>query len=232
MIEVPPVVRNKAIAAGADRVARRSAGVGRRASNATGSVRLGRVFPDASEALVAEVSLNDGSLAVLKLIVPRDGDAAKNEITVLRLADGDGCARLLRSDEDRGALLVERLGPSLHDLALPLDQRLEILAAAASRVWRPRARRRPPDRRREGSLAHRRHRHRFGKSSIVRARSERSIMRALARLGASKRTTTNEPSWSTATCTSGTPCEPTTVTSSSTRRLARRGRVRPRGADA
>jgi streptomycin 6-kinase len=136
VIELPSVVRNKAIAVGA------AAWLADLASLVEGierewQLRVGRVFPDASEALVAEVVQHDGSLAVLKLIVPRDGDAAKNEITVLRLAGGEGCARLLRCDEERGALLVELLGPSLHDVGLPLDRRLEILVAAASRVWRP-----------------------------------------------------------------------------------------------
>lgn len=100
-------------------------------------LRIGRVFPDASEALVVEVTLSDASRAVLKLIVPRDYDAARHEIAVLRLADGDGCARLLKSDESRGALLLERLGPSLHELGFPLVRRLEILASVAARVWRP-----------------------------------------------------------------------------------------------
>lgn len=86
---------------------------------------------------MAEVSLHDGTLAVLKLIVPRDGDAGRNEITVLRLADGDGCARLLRSSEPDSALLLERLGPSMHDLGLPCEQRLTLLADAAAIVWRP-----------------------------------------------------------------------------------------------
>ena len=74
---------------------------------------------------------------MLKLQVPHGGDAARNEITVLRLAGGQGCARLLRADEGRGALLAERLGPSLHDLALPIATRHEILCAAAARLWRP-----------------------------------------------------------------------------------------------
>jgi streptomycin 6-kinase len=51
---------------------------------------------------------------VLKLMIPRPGDHARHEITVLRLAAGDGCARLLRADEPRGALLLERLGRPLH----------------------------------------------------------------------------------------------------------------------
>jgi len=75
---------------------------------------------------------------VLKLMIPRAAiDAAGHEITALRLADGEGCVRLLRADAARGALLLERLGRSLHELALPIAQRHEILCAAAMKVWRP-----------------------------------------------------------------------------------------------
>lgn len=136
MIEVPAVVRNKAIAAGALQWLE---DLGRLIDSieCEWMLRIGRVFPDATEALVAEATLQDGSLAVLKLIVPRDGDAAKHEITVLRLANGEGCAQLFRADESRGALLLERLGPPLHELGLPLARRLEVLTAAAARIWRP-----------------------------------------------------------------------------------------------
>jgi streptomycin 6-kinase len=103
------------------------------------SIVVGRVYDDATEAYVAQAALDDGTPAVLKLCVPRDGDHAVNEITVLRLADGGGCARLLRADEARGALLLERLGPSLADLALPIERRHEILCTVARRVWRPAA---------------------------------------------------------------------------------------------
>jgi streptomycin 6-kinase len=100
---------------------------------------VGRAFTEATEAFVAAATLADGTAAVLKLAVPRgpaDG-LLDREITVLRLAGGAGCAALLRADPDRGALLVERLGPSLHDLGLPLGRRHEILCATAQRVWRP-----------------------------------------------------------------------------------------------
>lgn len=101
------------------------------------SIRVGRVFPDATEAYVAEAVTGDGEPAVLKLCIPRDLDHAANEITVLRLAGGSGCVRLLRFDQPLGALLLERLGRSLHDLGVPFDKRLEILATVAGRVWRP-----------------------------------------------------------------------------------------------
>ncbi|MEV0134382.1 aminoglycoside phosphotransferase family protein [Dactylosporangium sp. NPDC050688] len=133
---LPATVRAKAEAAGAHEwlrgLSQLVAGI-----EEDWAVRVGRVYPDATEALVADVTTADGSPAVLKLIVPRHGDAAVNEITVLRLAGGDGCARLLRHDVGRHALLVERLGPSLSELGLPIGRRLEILCDVASRVWRP-----------------------------------------------------------------------------------------------
>jgi streptomycin 6-kinase len=86
---------------------------------------------------VAEATLGDGTETVLKLLIPRAGDAARNEITVLRLTNGEGCVRLLRDDAPRGALLLERLGRSLYELALPIAQRHEILCATAARVWCP-----------------------------------------------------------------------------------------------
>src|SRR6185503_7609820 len=42
-----------------------------------------------------------------------------------------------RDDAERGALLLERLGRSLYELALPIAERLEILCSTAARVWRP-----------------------------------------------------------------------------------------------
>jgi streptomycin 6-kinase len=101
------------------------------------SITVGQPYDGATEAFVAAATLADGTPAVLKLLVPRPGDAARSEVTVLRLAGGQGCARLLRDDVSRGALLVERLGPSLYELALPVSQRHEILCAAARRLWRP-----------------------------------------------------------------------------------------------
>lgn len=103
------------------------------------SIVVGCPFADATEAFVAEAALDDGTPAVLKLLVPRAGNAAGNEITVLRLTNGEGCVRLLRHDAARGALLLERLGRSLRELDLPTGQRHEILCSTAERLWRPAA---------------------------------------------------------------------------------------------
>ncbi|MCB0998208.1 MAG: phosphotransferase [Acidimicrobiales bacterium] len=96
-----------------------------------------RTLDGGTESYTAEVIRTDGTPAVLKLLVPRTADVAGHEITVLRLADGQGCPRLFDHDAGRGALLMERLGRSLADLDVPMLRRHEILCTAAARLWRP-----------------------------------------------------------------------------------------------
>lgn len=136
-IELSDVVRNRALAEGRadwiDRLPDIVAGLGHE-----WGFTLGRGFDEGTEAFVAEVRRSDGSPAILKVLVPgRDGGPVDNEATVLRVADGDGCPVLYRDDPERGALLMELLGPSLYALGLPYEQRLPILCDAASQIWRP-----------------------------------------------------------------------------------------------
>lgn len=136
-MDVPEVVQRKARAAGAEGWLRALPDVVD-ALSARWGLTPGAAFPDATEALMLAVTRRqDGSPAVLKLVVPRDGDAAGAEIEVLARVGGDGCVRLLDHDPDLGALLLERLGPSLHDLGLPLARRQQVLCDTARRVWRP-----------------------------------------------------------------------------------------------
>lgn len=136
MLSIPPVVRNKALVVGADAwLDSLPALVEDLASR--WSFTLGDAYADGTEAFVAAVEGADGTPAVLKVLVPRHHTAAHDEITVLRLVDGDGCVRLLDADEPRGALLLDRLGPSMHDLGLPFEQRIDLLCDVAARVWRP-----------------------------------------------------------------------------------------------
>ncbi|HEX7131814.1 MAG TPA: hypothetical protein VF228_04530, partial [Iamia sp.] len=111
MLEVPEVVRNKAITSGAsawlDGLPELVAGLA-----GEWGMTVGAPYPDGTEAYVAAATLDDGTPAVLKLCIPRDLDAARQEIVTLRLAAGEGCVALLRDDVERGALLLERLGPS------------------------------------------------------------------------------------------------------------------------
>jgi streptomycin 6-kinase len=134
--ELPEVVRRKALSLGAaawlDDLPLLVAALERE-----WTIVVGAVYPDSTEALVCQAICDDGTPAVLKLLVPRGGDAAKHEITVLRLADGRGCVRLLHADAARGALLLERLGRPLYQLGLPIRKRHEILVSATAAVWRP-----------------------------------------------------------------------------------------------
>jgi streptomycin 6-kinase len=135
VLKVPTVVRNTAGALGVpewlDELPSLVAGLERE-----WGITVGRAYGDATEAFVAEATLPDGAPAVLKVLVPHR-NAARDEVTVLRLAGGDGCVRLLRHDVERGALLLERLGRSLFQLRLPVSRRHEILCGLAARVWRP-----------------------------------------------------------------------------------------------
>jgi streptomycin 6-kinase len=133
---IPPAVRNKAVAYGAGRWLKELPDL-LSSLEQEWLIKVGDPFSDATEAFVARVTLDDGTNAVLKLVVPRAGNAARNEIVALRLARGEGCVPLLRDDVSRGALLLPRLGRSLHELALPIQQRHEILCSTVERVWRP-----------------------------------------------------------------------------------------------
>lgn len=97
-------------------------------------LRLGDPFPDPTEAYVVSTTRLDGTPAVLKLVIPRPGSPAAHEIEFLRLAAGEGCARLLEHDATRGALLLEHLGPAMSDLNIPQPQRLALLTDLATAV--------------------------------------------------------------------------------------------------
>lgn len=138
MIEIPPVVRNKALAHGAHAWLEELPALLAGLVDEWG-LTLGQPFDGGTEAYVVAVTRADDSPAVLKVLVPRGDHVAQHEITVLRHADGNGCVRLLRDDAARNALLLEQLGPSMFDLGLPYEQRVPLLAAAAQRMWRPAA---------------------------------------------------------------------------------------------
>lgn len=85
---------------------------------------------------VAPGRLADGTPAVLKLGVPNSERTA--EIETLQLWNGQGCARLLKADTDRGAMLVERIAPGtmLCDV-LGDDEQTRIAAEVFLRVRHP-----------------------------------------------------------------------------------------------
>ena len=137
MIDVPPSLRKARTAAGESAwLDSLPELVSERASQ--WSLAVGRSCDGfGMNALVVEVMTADGTPAVLKLAPPSDADKLALEATVLRLADGDGCVRLLDADLAGRAILLERLGPSMYDLGVPRRQRHEFLLDAVQRMWRP-----------------------------------------------------------------------------------------------
>lgn len=135
-LQIPRIVESKARAVGSERwlegLPELLASI-----ESDWSLSVGPAFDDASEALVLTATLADGTPAVLKLAVPRPGDAVAHEIMALRLVGGDGCPKLLRADPGRGAMLLEKLGRPLSQMGLPLVTRHAILCATARRIWRP-----------------------------------------------------------------------------------------------
>ncbi|GAA3513857.1 aminoglycoside phosphotransferase family protein [Actinocatenispora rupis] len=99
------------------------------------SLRIGSSLPGGHAALVVGVTLVDGTQAILKIGVP--GRDVGPEATALRIANGEGCAQLLREDLGRRALLLERLGAPMYDTVTDPASRHTLLCDAAVRLWRP-----------------------------------------------------------------------------------------------
>jgi streptomycin 6-kinase len=101
------------------------------------SLTIGATLPGGHAAFVAEATTASGTPVVLKVGVPGDRRALSCEAAVLRLADGEVCAQLLRDDLDRDALLLERLGSAIYDVVADPAIRHHMLCDLATRLWRP-----------------------------------------------------------------------------------------------
>jgi streptomycin 6-kinase len=93
-------------------------------------------FEDLSYNYVAPVLQEDGTPAVLKVGVPNP--ELTSEIESLKIFDGDGIARLLDSDDDLGAMLIERLTPGDTLLSVEDDEEATSIAVGVMRnLWKP-----------------------------------------------------------------------------------------------
>lgn len=97
------------------------------------SLRLGRALPGGSASYLTAVVRADGTDAVLKVALPEVDVAA--HAAVLRVADGRGQVRVLEVEPAHGALLLERLGRSLAQSGLGVEEQLDALAGTLRRVW-------------------------------------------------------------------------------------------------
>lgn len=89
---------------------------------------------EVSCAWVAITTRRDGTSAVLKIGMPHlEGE---HEIDGLRFWDGDPTVRLLESDDELNALLLERCEPGTHLRELPETEQDVVIARLLRRMWR------------------------------------------------------------------------------------------------
>jgi streptomycin 6-kinase len=101
------------------------------------SLTIGATMRGGHAALVVEATLADGTPSVLKVGVPGYRRQLGFEATVLDLAAGKSCARLIRRDLTRDALLLERLGPAMYDVILDHRSQHDMLCDIVTQLWRP-----------------------------------------------------------------------------------------------
>ncbi|MGI9645386.1 MAG: aminoglycoside phosphotransferase family protein, partial [Ilumatobacteraceae bacterium] len=96
MVELPDVVRNRAVSEGRGDWVTELPDIVRSLAGEW-SITIGRAYDEGTEAFVADAVLDDGTAGILKIMVPRRGGGFDDhEATVLRLAAGDGCPLLYR----------------------------------------------------------------------------------------------------------------------------------------
>jgi len=85
-------------------------------------------------AYVAAVQSTDGIPAVLKIAMPHM--EGKHEIDGLRFWRGDPTVRLLRADDDLGAMLLERCKPGTTLRSLAENEQDAVISGLLQRLWR------------------------------------------------------------------------------------------------
>jgi len=95
-------------------------------------LRLGEPYPPGAAGYVLRAELADGTPAVLKLQHSHRED--EQEADALERWDGDGAVRLLRRDDERHALLLERCEPGT-PVSDGADDPLGILIDLLPRLW-------------------------------------------------------------------------------------------------
>jgi streptomycin 6-kinase len=96
------------------------------------SLRIGAILPS-SYSVVVEAGRPDGSDAILKVSFPEPEQAGEAE--GLRRWDGQGAVRLLESDAERSALLIERCVPGSPLWEAPEDEALRVVLGLLPRLW-------------------------------------------------------------------------------------------------
>jgi streptomycin 6-kinase len=103
------------------------------------AVEIGDALDGGTGAYVAPAAFSDGTDAIIKFAIP-DGleghSVFARELQILLLAGGRPYVRVLRADEERRILVLERLGCPLEMLGLPVEAQIDAIAATLAEGWR------------------------------------------------------------------------------------------------
>lgn len=101
---------------------------------------VGDAFTGGTAAYTTAATGPDGRTCVLKVAMPLDmheAESFRRSVTAHALAGGRGCVQLLAADLERSAVLLERLGPNLHEAGYAVPDVLDAVAATLLEFWRP-----------------------------------------------------------------------------------------------
>ena len=93
------------------------------------SLDVEKPFPNLSYNFVAPCVCETGE-AVLKIALPLNNSEIYNEARFLQMADGEGAVKLLKIDESRRAILLERLSPGVNLKEVCREDDAEAVATA------------------------------------------------------------------------------------------------------
>lgn len=98
------------------------------------NLEIGGVLTGGTGGLVAACRTANGQDAVLKVAMP-EAATANDQLRALLAFHGRGYVEVLRHDEPRNAMLLERLGPQLSELGLPISAQIEAICATLRETW-------------------------------------------------------------------------------------------------
>ncbi len=99
-------------------------------------VSVGQTLSGGSHAFAAHADGENGEKYVLKIDMPEDlGGEFSKGIEVLKMADGQGYAKLYAYNGKRKACLTERLGKPINQLGYSVNKQLEIICTVLNQSW-------------------------------------------------------------------------------------------------
>ena len=99
-------------------------------------IAVGEALSGGTHAFAARADGEKGDAYVLKIDMPEElgGDFSRG-IAALKLADGQGYARLYAYDRERKACLLERLGKPVSQSGRPVRDQIRIICSVLEKVW-------------------------------------------------------------------------------------------------